>query len=483
MLLQTRTPARVPLRASVPLAIVAGSLALGLLSLLLPSAPTYDPWSWILWGREIFHGDLSTVDGPSWKPLPVILTTITAPLGDGSPLIWVAVARAGAIATLPLAFLLASRLAGPVAGVGAAAGIGLMPWWIRHNGLGNSEGIMVALVLGLVLAHLEGRRGWAFALGIGAGLLRPEAWPFLGLYALYLLWEERSGALGARRRAWGGRDRGRLPWIAGGLATLPVLWLGPELWGSGNAFRASDRAQNPNSDSPAFADHPALEVAKDAIDMVAPVAVAGAAIALVLIAARRAPSRDAGQTALALAALAAAWIGLVAGMTVRGFSGNQRYLMVPAVLIVILGAAGVVWLAREVVRRPVPLAVAVAGAVGLAAAFAGPDADALPDTFRGIDYQVQLVDDLETVVADAGGKDVLTDCGHAYTGPFLVPQVAWRLGLHISEVDLQPEPPAVVLHVKTIKRARFFSPGLRAGAPHVLARRGGWVLSAECPPR
>ena len=480
MLLQTRTPARVPLRASVPAAIVAGSLVLGLLSLLLPSAPTYDPWSWIIWGREIFEGDLVTVDGPSWKPLPVILTTLTAPLGDASAQIWVAVARAGAIAALPLAYLLASRLAGPVAGIGAAAGLGLMPWWIRHNGLANSEGIMVALVLGVLLAHLDDRKGWAFALGVGAGLLRPEVWPFLGLYALYLLWDERRGAT---RRAWSRRGRGRLPWVAGGLATLPVLWLGPEFWGSGNAFRASDRAQNPNADSAAFADDPAVEVVKDAIDMTPTVAVVGAAVAAVLLLARRAPSADAQRAGIGIAALAASWIALVAVMTVRGFSGNQRYLMVPSALIIVLGAVGVVWLAGELLRRRGRRSV-VAGAVAavaLAAALAGPDADALPDTFRGIEYQVELVDDLETIVADAGGKDALNRCGHAYTGPFLVPQVAWRLGLHINDVDLRPEPPAVVFHVKTVKRVRWYTPGLRAGAPHVLARRGGWILSAECP--
>ena len=126
-----------------------------------------------------------------------------------------------------------------------------MPWWLRNGAMGNSEGIMVALVLGAALCHLEGRKGWAFTLAIGAGLLRPEAWPFLGLYALFLLWE----------------DRARLTWIAGGLASLPVLWLAPEYWGSGNAFRASDRAQNPRSNSPAFADNPALEVVKDAIGL------------------------------------------------------------------------------------------------------------------------------------------------------------------------------------------------------------------------
>src|SRR5207253_2415544 len=91
---------------SVALAIIVGSLVLGFLSLLLPSAPTYDPFAWVIWGREIAHLDLVTLHGPSWKPLPVVLTTITAPLGEASPYIWVAVARAGAIAGILLSGVL-----------------------------------------------------------------------------------------------------------------------------------------------------------------------------------------------------------------------------------------------------------------------------------------------------------------------------------------------------------------------------------------
>ena len=29
-----------------------------------PSMPTYDPWAWIIWGREVAHLDLDTTDGP-----------------------------------------------------------------------------------------------------------------------------------------------------------------------------------------------------------------------------------------------------------------------------------------------------------------------------------------------------------------------------------------------------------------------------------
>jgi hypothetical protein len=479
MLLQTRslTLSRgASVRVSLPVAIVAGSLLLGFLSLLLPSSPTYDPLAWIIWGREISQLDLNTVDGPSWKPLPVILTTITAPLGEASPFIWVAVARAGAIAAVVLAFLAAARLAGPVAGAAAAGGLALMDWHIRNGALGNSEGLMVALVLGALLAHTRGRRGWAFALAIGAALLRPEAWPFLGVYVLWLLYE----------------DRHRWRWIVPGLASLPILWLGPELWGSGNAFRASDRAQNPNPNSPAFADNPALEVVKNAIGLAPAAAVTGAALAvglaLLALQARgtlreRLPDRDRALTVLVLAVLAAAWIALVAVMTVRGFSGNSRYLLVPAALIIVIGAAGIVWAVRALAPRvaALPAAALAAAAAALIALFALPDADRLEHTLVGIEYQADLYHDLGRLVDDAGGPARLRECGHAFTGPFLVPAVAWHLKLHSTDVDLVPETPAVIFHVRTTEHARIAPPPADA-RPNVLGREGHWLLTADCAP-
>jgi hypothetical protein len=477
MLLQPRTQTLArgtTLRVSVPVAVVAGSLLLGFLSLLLPSAPTYDPFAWIIWGREIVNLDLDTVDGPSWKPLPVILTTATAPLGEASPFIWLAVARAGAIAGTALAWLLAARLAGHAAGLAAAVGLGLMPWWIRNGALGNSEGLMVALVFAAVLLHLNGRRGWAFAMAVGAGLLRPEVWPFLGLYALWLLYEERS----------------RLRWIAGGLLSLPVLWLGPELWGSGNAFRASDRAQDPNPNSPAFADHPALEVTKNAIGLAPALAVAFAVGAVLIAAAaivarrRRAdrlPNPRVAWTALLLALLAAAWIALVALMTVRGFSGNSRYLIVPGALIVVVGAAGAIWSLRALVSRwrMLPAAVAAAAALATGGLFVAPDLHLLDGTFEGIAYQAALYHDLGALIDEAGGAERLKACGDVYTGPFLVPQVAWRLGLHGEQVKLEPVPHGVVFHVRTVEVSGI-SPPMRAARPNLLAREGHWALTADC---
>ena len=453
-------------RASLPVAIVAGSLVLAALTLLLPSAPTYDPWAWIIWGREITQFDLDTVDGPSWKPLPVMFTTVFALFGDdAAPELWLVVARAGSIAALPMAFLLARRVEprhGTLAGIAAAAAIAVSPWWFRNGALGDSEGLLIALLIATILLHLEGRRGWAFVLALSVGLLRPEAWPFVGLYALWLLYD----------------DRKRLPWLAGGLLSLPILWLGPELWGSGNALRASDRAQQPNPDSAAFADNPALAVLQDAVEMIPWAAVAGAAV-LLLLAVRQ---RD--RVVLGIAALALAWTGLVAVMTSNGFSGNLRYLMPPASLLIVLGAVGLVRVAAPLLRRA-PAALGVVLATALVVGFAVQDVDELDDQVRSVEYQAENTDALPRLIESAGGAAWLRDCGHAYTNPFLVPQVAWYLGVHTQQVDLDPdeERPAVVFHVMHTRGARGRAPAWAQRGRTELGRAGTWILTADCKAR
>src|SRR5689334_9067820 len=97
--------------------LLVASVGLAALSLLGPHEPTYDPWAWLIWGREIVHWNLSTTAGPSWKPLPVLFTTAFAPLGGRAEvLLWLVVARAGALLAIGLALRLARRLAGWPAG-------------------------------------------------------------------------------------------------------------------------------------------------------------------------------------------------------------------------------------------------------------------------------------------------------------------------------------------------------------------------------
>src|SRR5215213_1296463 len=273
---RTRAPWSTLTRALAPPAGARGGpvwpailacLAVAALTLLLPSTPTYDPWAWIMWGREIVHLDLVTTGGPSWKPLPVLFTTVFSLFGeDTAPVLWLAVARAGGLLACVMAFRVAYRLAGGgLAGAlgGAACTLLLLTSlnFVRDALMGNSEALMVALVLLAFERHLDGRRDHALYFGLAAALLRPEVWPFLGLYGLFLLL--REPAL-------------RLRTLLLGLL-VPLLWFGPELWGSGQALRAATRATNPNRGSAAFADSPSLELLERFADtLVMPVKVGAA---------------------------------------------------------------------------------------------------------------------------------------------------------------------------------------------------------------
>ncbi|MDQ3769350.1 MAG: hypothetical protein M3370_07740, partial [Actinomycetota bacterium] len=321
---QLLRPARVRTGVAVP---AVACLVLAALSVvLLPSTPSYDPWAWIVWGREITQGELDTVFGPSWKPLPVLFTTPLALAGDVAPDLWLVLARAATLGAAVVAYRLGTRVAGPLAGVLGALLLLLQPTYLRTQLFGFSEGLLVLCGLLAVERHLDGHRAHAFALGLAAGLLRPEAWPFVGLYALYLLWEQRS----------------RFGWLATGGVAMVALWVLPELWGSGNMFRAAERANSPNPGSPAFAAAPSLAVLADFVRALGPLAIAG--LILAPLAARSRTADSEGRRAVALlGALAAGWLGLVAAMTEMGFAGNLRYLFLPMGFLAVVAGAGVAW--------------------------------------------------------------------------------------------------------------------------------------------
>src|SRR5919108_2984867 len=108
--------------------LAAACLALAALTLLLPWALAFDPWAWLVWGREVTRLELDTAGGPSWKPLPVVATTILSLAGGAAPALWLVVARAGGLLAIAGAAALAGRLAGTVAAAAAAAAMALSDW-------------------------------------------------------------------------------------------------------------------------------------------------------------------------------------------------------------------------------------------------------------------------------------------------------------------------------------------------------------------
>ena len=314
---------------------------------------------------------------------------------DGAPLLWIVVARAGGILAYAMAYRLAARLAGPIAGVIAACSLFLADESIRNFARGNSEGILVALCLWAIERHLDGRRRDAFLLGIAAALLRPEVWPFIALYGLFLILIDR-------------RVKTVVLVLGGGLA-LVILWFVPEYLGSGDFLRAANRARQPNPDSAAFAAFPFLEVfRRSASVLTAPVYV-GAAIAVVIALRDRSKS-----IALAMAAVSTVLMISVGLMTQAGFAGNLRYIALPAAFVCILAGAGWVWLVKGTGRRfgPVAAGALVVLVAAVWAPFAISDIKELDRAAYRISEEADLYGTLAAAIDKGGGAGGAEEVRH-----------------------------------------------------------------------
>jgi hypothetical protein len=464
------------------LALLVALLALALASLLLPFAPLYDPWAWLVWGREAAGLELSTEAGPSWKPLPVAITTLAAPAGGAAPGIWLVAARLGWLAAVVLAWRLAARLVFPrrlatslaswwapervrnarwVAGAVAATGVVLLfdPFtaWVRQFAGGLAEPLLVALVLGAIDRGLCKRPGQAFGLGVAAALLRPEVWPFLALYGVHL---------------WAAEPRLRCRLIAGGLA-VPVLWLVPDLIGSGDPLTGATRARE--------ATGPPLGEAIEAI---------GRSLNLVLVGlwvsaayAVRSARREGERAIAILAAGALGWIAVVALLSAAGYAGLPRFAAPAGAVGCVLGGVGVVRMVaavggmRDGGRRRIATTL-IAILVATLAMQAGIRAAQIPGDLEDASDYASGVDDLSGLAGELGPERI-TGCGPASTTDFLTETaLAWRLDLPLDRVALRvaSAPPSGTAFVDADAPAAARRAVIARGS--ALGQRGSWMAYA-----
>jgi hypothetical protein len=408
---------------------------------------------------------LDTSAGPSWKPLPVIVTTPLSLTGGAAPALWLIVARAGGLLALAGAGRVAWRLTGsPIAAVTAAAAMALGPWWWFNTALGNSEGLLAAAVLWAIAAHLDGRFRVACSLALAAALMRPEAWAFLGLYGLWL-WR---------------RDPGARPLVAASFVAVPLLWFGPDAIGAGGAIGASHAALGRASvGSAALSDHPVLTVLADAVRQLTVPATLAALAAAVL-----------GPRAarwLALGALA--WVLEVAVMTAVGYAGNPRYLDAAAAVGCALAGVGVAATGRALaggtgaaVQRRASWWSAGVG-VALVAAMLAVGLGDLRHQTRQLGVRADRRTDLETLLARTGGPSTLRDCGTVRASESMRTLVSWRLDVPLLDLETQPVAPGAALLAAPYEGGQD-KPILDAAARRrfpVISRQGAWVLRAACP--
>jgi hypothetical protein len=435
-----------------PLAVAVGIALVSLL--VVDPAPSYDPWAWLLWGREIAGGGLSTLDGPAFKPLPVAVCALLAPLGSAAPWLWVLLVRVAAVVAAFLAYGLARRLAGGsrAAGVLGVMGLLLCGGLPAYTAAGAEPALVLALALGGAAAWRQDRPAAALACAVGCALLRVEAWPFLAV-AGFVVWR--------RRPAW-------RPALAALAVLIPAAWLIPELIGSGDLLRSGTRARVPNPGQPALADVPALAALESAAALPLWPLWGGVAALVVLRA----------WAALLLVAAGAAWIAIVAAMAQAGFSGEPRYALPGAALLALGGAVGLVLAARAARARAA--VVATVATVALVAVAAGPRLADLASVRAEQAYQGELASELADAVRAAGGREAVLACGRPYVGPLRGPLMAYRMDVpkHAVEPDAAPEPPGMVFR-SALTRSSGEAPS--AGAPFVeRARTGRWQVLAAC---
>jgi hypothetical protein len=430
-----------------PALAVGAALVLAAVSLALPYLPVYDPWAWLVWGRELAHGSLETAGGPSWKPLPVLVDAPLSLLGDAAPDAWLLVARAGWICAPLLAGLLAARLSGEEGGrwrwAAAAVAAGSVALTadsftppLRQFTGGLSEPLLVALILGAIWAALDERPSWVLGLGTAAALLRPECWPFLALWAYYA-----------------SREPPRLRAAAIVLAILiPVAWFVPDLLGAGNPLEGGETAR-------AGGLEPLDGLAVIGRAFAAPLAACWLGLALLLWQGAfvnhgltKAP-RDDRVLAILLAG-AAAWILLVALMAVSGFAGLPRFLAPATAIVAVLGGVGIAGAAAErgrafrpyaarssaAVPSPALRALIAATLVIAVAGFAWRAAQ-VPGDVEVVERQTRSVDHLFDLVDKTGAAPLLA-CHHRVRMTRVREQtaLAWKLGEPISTVPIRRKP-------------------------------------------
>lgn len=441
---------------------VAAALALAAASLLLPFFPVYDPWAWLVWGRELLHGGFETASGPSWKPLPVLIDAPLSLLGGAAPKVWLLIARTGWLCAPLLAGLLAARLSGKETGrwrwvaAAVAAGSVALTWDsftppLRQFTGGLSEPLLVALVLGAVWAALDERRGLALGLGTAAALLRPEIWPFLALYGLSV---------------HGHHPRLRAATIAVAIL-IPLAWFVPDIVGAGTPLEGGETAR-----AGGIEPLDGLEVLGRAL--AAPLAAAWIGVALLLWRERD----DLDRPLAVLLAGAAAWILLVALMAIAGFAGLPRFLAPATAVIAIVGGVGI---ARTAGRsrafapyRWKSSAAVVVATLAIAVAGFGWRLAQLPGDLEVVERQTTSIEHLFDLVDETGDQTLLACQGQVrMTRVREQTALAWKLDEPIASVPIRREPRhGVALSTKPL-------PG-----GDVIAHAGGWRATRfPCPTR
>jgi hypothetical protein len=316
---------------------VLGAIGLLALSTVIVLAarvrPGYDPYGWLVWGHLTVHLALDTNGAPSWKPLPFLVTVPFALTGHYALWLWmigsVAVSLSGFVFAWRIAFRLTDapperRYAAYAAGLCAAVALGLIANYSHFVLSAQSDTMIVSLCLAAIDCQLSGRLRWAFWLWVLAALGRPEAWPFLGLYVVWI---------------WRRKPERQVELVAG-LALVPLLWFGIPALTAKSFFIAGDNAlHSPRQ----LHGSKIFGTIGRFLDLNGKAVLVPAALATVLAAFQR------RRTVLLLAAGVALWVLVEVAFAIHGWPAVPRYLFEAAGVVAVLAG---VFVGRVILDLP-----------------------------------------------------------------------------------------------------------------------------------
>lgn len=290
--------------------------------------PGYDPYGWLNWGYQTLHLSLDLGGAPSWKPLPYLFTVPFSLFGQFALWLWmvfsVTVSLSGSIFGARIAYRLVAadsdrRWPAIVAAVFAGAAVLGIDQYFHLILSVQSDPMIVSLCLAAIDCHLSGHPRWAFWLGILGSLGRPEVWPFIGLYSIWL-WR----TLPEMRRM-----------VVFGLAVIPLTWFGIPTITNGRPLLAGDLAEK----SPRMLHeskivgtfHRFTALTYLPIQLLALVAVGVAFV-------RR------NRTVLLLGAGVVVWMVVEIAFVLHGWPGVPRYMFEPAGVLGVLAGVAVGWI-------------------------------------------------------------------------------------------------------------------------------------------
>jgi hypothetical protein len=153
--------------------------------------PNYDGFYALVWGSDLLAGRIPQYDAPvasAPHPLAIVIAALAALFGDGAQDAYRLVAVLAAAALCVGLFRLGQELVGWPVGLLAAGLLATRAPFLESVTRASFDMVAVALIVwAAVLEARRARRGTAvLVLLMLAGLLRPEAWLYAGVYWLWL---------------------------------------------------------------------------------------------------------------------------------------------------------------------------------------------------------------------------------------------------------------------------------------------------------